>query len=117
MDTNNGFQNNQQATLSLIFGLATILSFCVGAMPIPFTGYICFPLSFISGMLALIFGIVALNQIRRRNESGKPMAWVGIVIGGIVFMCLVCMAISLAALFIFAPNYVPTPPFLDGYQL
>ena len=110
METNTSPQNNPQAILSLIFGLVTILTGCMGWIPIPFTGFICFPLSFIFGVLALIFGIVALNQIRRRNEAGSPMAWAGIIIGGIVFLCVLCMALSLAGLFIFAPEYVPPLP-------
>ena len=117
MENNNYTQTNQQAILSLIFGLAAILSACMGMIPILPTGFVCFPLSFIFGILALIYGIIALNQIRRRNEMGKPMAWTGIIIGGIIFLCALCMAVSLAALFIFAPEYVPTPPFPNGYQL
>jgi uncharacterized membrane protein (DUF485 family) len=115
MENNTYAQNNQQALLSLIFGLATILSLCTGMVPLPFTGFICFPLGFIFGVLAMIFGIVGLNQIRARNESGSPMAWAGIIIGGIVFLCVLCIFISFASLFIFAPDYMPTP-ILPGYQ-
>jgi hypothetical protein len=116
MNNNTHPQNNQQALLSLIFGLATILSFCTGMVPLPFTGLICFPLGFIFSVLALIFGIVGLNQVRARSQSGGPMAWAGIVIGGMVFLCVLCVFISLASLFIFAPEYVPTP-IIPGYQL
>jgi hypothetical protein len=116
METNAEPKTNTQAVLSLIFGILTVLSFCVGAAPIPFTGYICFPLSFLCAMLALTFGTLALNRIRKRNEAGRLMAWAGIIIGGIVFLCALCMAVSFAALFIFAPDYVPTPHFPDVRQ-
>lgn len=110
-------QTNTQSILSLVFGILTLLSFCMGLIPIPFTGFVCFPVSLMFGTLALIFGALALNQIRRGNETGSPMAWIGIIIGGFVFLCLMCMTIAFASLFIFAPNYVPTPPFLYNHQL
>ena len=35
----------------------------------------------IGSILALIFGYVALKQIRERNESGRGMAIAGVVLG------------------------------------
>lgn len=113
----NSSTNNQQSILSLIFGLATILSACTGMIPIPFTGLICFPLSFIFALLALIYGIIALNQIRNQRQAGSPMAWTGILIGGIVFLCAFCVALAFAALLVFSPNAVPVPQFFQNYQL
>jgi hypothetical protein len=110
-------QTNTQSILSLAFGTLTLLSFCMGVFPIPFTGFVCFPASLVFGSLALIFGALALNQIRRSNETGSPMAWAGIAIGGFVFICLMCMMIAFASLFIFAPNYVPSTPFFNNHQL
>jgi len=108
---------NNQSILSLVFGILTILSFCTGLIPIPFTGFICFPASFLLGFLALIFGTISLDQIRRQNESGRPMAWIGIMAGGFIFMCMMCMVIAIAALFIFTPNSIPMPPFIQQFQL
>jgi uncharacterized membrane protein HdeD (DUF308 family) len=108
---------NNQSIISLVFGILTILSFCMGLVPFPFTGIICFPTSFLLGILALTFGVISLNQIRRQNESGSPMAWIGIMIGGFVFLCMICMVIALAAFFIFTPNSSPLPPFIQNFQL
>jgi len=108
---------NNQSILSFVFGIFTILSFCSGLVPLPLTGFLCFPTSFLFGILSLILGTVSLNQIRRRNESGSPMAWIGIVIGGFVFVCVMCMVIAIASLFIFAPNSIPMPPFIQNFQL
>ncbi len=117
-ETPTSLPSNPQAVISLTLALLTILSFCTGMVPIPFTGLICFPLGFFLGALALIFGLVALEQIRRRNEPGSPLAWTGIIIGGFVVLCMLCIVISFASLFIFAPHYIPNPPpFLEGYQL
>ncbi|MBC7877287.1 MAG: DUF4190 domain-containing protein [Anaerolineales bacterium] len=108
---------NKQAITSLILGILTILTFCISWIPFPFTGFICFPLSALLGFLSLLFGIVALNQIRKRNESGRPMAWTGIIIGGFVFVCMLCMLIAVISLFIIAPESFPAPEFFDNYQI
>ena len=106
---------NTQSILSLVFGILTIVFLCMSWLPIPFTGIICFPISVLFGILALIFGIISLNRIRRHNHSGRPLAWMGITIGGFVFLCMLCMLILIAAFFIFAPEQAQ--PFLDKYQI
>jgi hypothetical protein len=108
---------NKQSILSLVFGILTIVFFCMGLNPIPLTGFICFPLSGLVGILALIFGAISLNQISRHNHSGRPMAWTGIIIGGFVFMCIMCMVIVIISLFIFAPNSIHMPPLLNNYHI
>ena len=108
---------NKQSILSLVFGILTIVFFCMGLIPFPFTSLVCFPISVLFGILALIFGAISLNQIRRYNHSGRPMAWTGIVIGGFVFVCILCMVILIASIFIFSPNSIHMPPFLDKYQI
>jgi len=108
---------NNHSILSFVFGILTILSFCTGLAPVPLTSFICFPTSFLLGFLSLIFGTISLNQIRKRNETGQPMAWVGIALGGFVFICLLCVIITFALFFIFAPDSVPTPPFIQNFQL
>ena len=101
---------NSRSIPSLVFGILTILFLCMGMIPVPFTGFICFPVSFLSGVLALVFGTISLSQIRRRNESGRPLAWIGILSGGFVLMCFLLMVLAIAALFIFAPNSIHLPP-------
>lgn len=36
---------NNHSILSLVFGILTVVSFCTGMVPLPFTGFICFPTS------------------------------------------------------------------------
>jgi uncharacterized membrane protein len=58
---------NGLATASLVMGILSW--FCCG-------------LGVIFGVLAIVFGFVALSQIRDRpNQAGKPMAIAGIVLG------------------------------------
>ena len=108
---------NTQSILSLVFGILTIPSFCTGWLPLPFTGFVCFPVSFLLGILALIFGTISLAQIHRGNESGRSMAWIGIMIGGFVCVCAMCMIIAIVSLFIFAPNSIHMPPFIQNLQI
>jgi len=106
---------NTHSIISLVLGVITILFFCTGWLPIPFSGFICFPGSGLFGFLALIFGVVALNRIRKHNHGGRPLAWMGITIGGLVFICMLCMLVLIISLFIFAPNQMQ--PFLNNYRL
>lgn len=106
---------NRHSIISLVLGILTMLTMCGGMVPIPFTGFICFPASVLLGLSALIFGITSLSTIRKTNESGKPMAWTGILIGGLVFLCMLCMVLAIASLFIFSPDTIQ--PFMEGYQI
>ena len=108
---------NTQSILSLVFGILTILFLCLSMFPFPLTTIICFPISFLFGILALVFGAISLNQIRQRKESGRPMAWIGIMAGGFILLCVICMVITIAALFIFAPNSFHMPPFIQNFNV
>jgi hypothetical protein len=117
-------QINSQSVLSFVFGVLTAFSLCVGAVPIPFTGFICFPASFLFAILALVFGVVSLPRIRNRNRSSRLMSWTGIMIGGFILLCILCVGLALILLYNFAPNYIPDfiptiPPFFNqpNYQL
>jgi hypothetical protein len=52
-------------------------------------------LYWVGSILALIFGYIALSQIRQRNEGGRGMAIAGVVLGWIGAGTLV-LAIMLA---------------------
>jgi len=106
---------NPHSILSLVLGILTLLSFCTGFIPIPFTGFICFPASSLLGVFALVFGLIALRRIKKNYESGLPMAWIGIVIGGLVFLWVLCMIVVIISLFSYAPGSFPTPPFIEKY--
>ena len=109
-------QINPQSILSFVFGILTVFSLCLGAAPIPLTGLICFPASFLLSNLAWIFGAVSLRRIRNRNKPSIVMAWMGIVAGGFIFLCMLCVGVVLILLYNFAPSYLPNfvpaiPPF------
>jgi Domain of unknown function (DUF4190) len=45
----------------------------------------------IGPILGLMFGFVALNQIRQTGQRGRGMAIAGIAIGGILVAFIICM--------------------------
>lgn len=118
MESNEDFISvtiNKHAIISLILGILTLLSFCAGVMPIPLTGFVCFPASFVLGFVAVIYGLVSLNKMKKQNESGKPMAWIGIIVGGLIFFCILSIIILFVSLFMFAPDSIQ--PILENYSI
>jgi hypothetical protein len=116
-DLNTPSPTNKHSITSLIFGILTLFSLCTASLPVPFTGFICLPAGFLFSLIALIYGSISLSQIRKSKETGSPMAWIGIISGGFMFLCILCMIAAIVSLFIFAPNYLPSTPFFDNYQL
>ena len=108
---------NKQSVLSLVFGVLALVFLCLSMIPFPLTGLICFPVSFLFGMLALTLGMISLGQIPRNNETGRPMAWIGIIVGGFILMCMICMVIAIASLFVFAPNSFHLPPSIQNFHI
>lgn len=67
-----GSRTNSMSIAALVCGLAQFLLWFLLLVP-----------GFIAAVLALIFGLVSLNQIRQRGEFGRGMAITGIVLGGL----------------------------------
>jgi Domain of unknown function (DUF4190) len=53
------------------------------------SGWLCF----IGSIFGLIFGFVALNQIKQRGQRGRGMALAGIIIGGILVALWIGMGV------------------------
>jgi hypothetical protein len=111
---------NRHSIISLILGILTLVLFCGGIfIPIPFTSLICVPVSALIGIVALMYGLVSLNHIKKHNHKGHGMAWTGILIGAFVLLCMLCTLTGILALFHFAPETfqdMPIPPFLRNFQ-
>ncbi|MDQ1569849.1 MAG: hypothetical protein QOF79_523 [Actinomycetota bacterium] len=67
--------SNGFATASLILGIAGFVLFAI-----PFVGWL---IGGIPDLLAVVFGIVGLNNDAARRGNGKPLAIVGLVLGGV----------------------------------
>jgi len=89
---------NRAATGSLVYAILTLVSFCVGFSPLPFTSLICYPASLILACLAVTSGFTALRQIRRDGGAGRSLAWIGICLGGLTIAAVLCIG-TLAAFF------------------
>lgn len=87
---------NRLAIISLCCAILTIISFCIGAAPIPLTGWVCFPAAILFGLIALITGMTAARQIRRNAENGLGMAIIGASLGSLTILATFC-SIALTA--------------------
>jgi len=90
---------NRNAVLSSIAAALTIVSFCLGVAPIPFTDFICYSITLLFAMIALALGFTSLLQIRQRGESGHVLAWIGISVGGLTMLTVLCILAVIVALF------------------
>src|SRR5512142_3120289 len=59
---------NRNAAISLFAAILTVVSFCTAVAPIPLTGYVCYPGAVLFGLVAVVFGVMALVQIRSTQE-------------------------------------------------
>jgi len=87
---------NRVAIISLISAILTMLSFCTAVAPIPFTGWVCYPAGGLTGLLALMTGLISLHQIRSNGQNGRNFGLIGAWIGGlatIAFICVIILAI------------------------
>ena len=82
---------NRLALFSLVLAALTVFSFCVGAAPIPLTGWVCFPAALVLGAAALAIGLVALRRIRGSGERGRGMALAGVWLGGLGILATICL--------------------------
>jgi hypothetical protein len=81
---------NRNATISLVAAIFTVLTFCMGFAPIPFTALICYPVSAVLGILALVTGVKALRQIDQSAQAGRTLAWIGIWTGTLTILGVLC---------------------------
>ncbi len=91
-----GRPTNRNAVISLVSAVLTFLSFCIAVVPIPGTGWVCYPASLLSGLLALVTGVIALRQIRQTGEGGRRLAWAAL---GLLALTLVAFLFVIVLLF------------------
>ena len=75
-------------------GLA-IASLCVGIAGLPLS-FFCGVLG-LAGIVAVILGVIALNQIKQTGQDGRGLAIGGIVVGGISTLLAVILIVVFAA--------------------
>ncbi|MFH1184440.1 MAG: hypothetical protein V1755_05300 [Chloroflexota bacterium] len=89
---------NRSAVLSFAAGILALVAVCAAIVPVPFSGYVCFPAAAVLGVAAIVGGLKSLHQIRSSGEKGFRLAVVGLGIGGaalLATLCIVVLAITL----------------------
>jgi uncharacterized membrane protein HdeD (DUF308 family) len=81
---------NRNALYSFVAVILTVLTFCVGIAPLPLTAIPCYPASLFFGIIALVAGLKALRQLRASGENGRWMALIGIWLGVLTMLAVVC---------------------------
>ena len=93
-------RTNRFALASAVSALITVISFCIGFIPIPMTAWVCYPAAVLGALAAVITGIVALRQVRITGENGSTLAWVGIWTGVLSILAVLCFT-TLTVFFIY----------------
>ncbi len=99
---------NRLATYSLGAALLTVISFCLGFVPIPMTAPICYPAAIILGIVALVTGFRALKQMPVRDENGRWLALTGIWVGGLSILAVFCAATFSLLMLYYGLEYLQT---------
>jgi hypothetical protein len=99
---------NRYSIFSFIAAILTVISFCIGFVPIPFTALICYPISLITGTLALVTGMKALRQIRQLGESGRTLALISAWTGGVSIIAILCVLTLGVLLFPYFADFMKT---------
>src|SRR5215510_10718054 len=87
---------NRRALTGFIIAMLSLVAFCTGFVPIPFTAILCYPISILLGFVAFAVGLSSVRQIRMNGENGKAFAWISVGIGGsVVFMTICFIAVGI----------------------
>ncbi len=81
------------AVISLAAAVLTVVSLCAGILPVPLTGFVCFPAAVGLGGVALAAGLVSLRRIRASGEAGRTFALIGTIVGGLVIAGMACLIV------------------------
>jgi hypothetical protein len=79
------------AVISLAAAVLTVLAFCGGIVPVPLTGFMCFPAAAGFGIVAFVAGLASLRRVRSSGEGGRTFALVGTAVGGLALVSLICL--------------------------
>lgn len=92
-------QTNRLSIISFSAAVVTVLLFGLGLLPIPFTDWICYSLSGLFSMVALVTGTAGLRQIRRGKEKGAILSWIGMSFGFLSLIAICCLVVLVLTMF------------------
>ena len=93
---------NRQAVFSAIFATLTLITFCIGVAPIPFTSLTCYPPAVLLGLASLWTGVAALREMRQTGERGRRLAWISLWSVGLMLLTILCLTTLMILLFPYA---------------
>lgn len=82
---------DNSAVISLTAALLTLMAICGGVLPVPLTGFVCFPAAAALGVVALVSGLASLRRVRASGEAGRTFALIGTAVGGLTLASLICL--------------------------
>jgi hypothetical protein len=97
---------NRYAIISLISAVLALLSFCIGAAPLPLTALVCYPASILLGIAALRAGFVSIHQMQTSDESGQSLAKIGIWVGSLTIIFIMCAIVLVVVLWPYFSEFI-----------
>jgi hypothetical protein len=94
---------NRLALIAFLIAILSVISFCIGVMPVPMSDLLCYPVSFVLDVVSFIVGLAALRQIRSGGERGRGLALAGIwmsFLTGIAMLCVAALTVSIIPIII-----------------
>lgn len=88
-------RTNVLSIISLAAGILGFLGICLGI--IPFFGWVCSGIGGLFGVVALVTGLIGMNQVRKDAGKGKGMAIAGIVLGALTVLGI-CLSVIITLL-------------------
>jgi hypothetical protein len=79
------------AVISLATALLTLMAMCGGVVPVPLTGFVCFPAAAGFGIVALVTGLASLRRVSSSGEGGRTFALIGIAVGALSLVDVACL--------------------------
>ncbi len=97
---------NRLALISFFCAFLTLISFCMGLVPIPLSAWVCYPSAMLTGLAALMSGFAALRQIRVSGERGRGMALLSIWMGALSMLAVLCFTSITILIFYYGAGFI-----------
>ncbi len=72
---------DRNAVVSFVTGLMALLAVCIAIIPVPLTGYLCFPGAAILTVVTAAHGVRALKRFKTLSTAEKGMTITGMAAG------------------------------------
>ncbi|HET6846997.1 MAG TPA: hypothetical protein VFH29_09185 [Anaerolineales bacterium] len=91
-------RTDRNAAISLAAGMLALAAVCIAVIPVPFTGYICFPAAAILTVIAVTHGARALSRFGALRAAEKAMTAAGLVASAMAVLASICSVVIVVIL-------------------